>query len=53
MWCFNKHQWASEDPPTPADQGQVRALFEQARTAFRRAVPGSATFGPAPRGRAS
>jgi hypothetical protein len=45
--------WDSEDPPTPADQAQVRALFEQARTAFRRAVPGSATSGPAARGRAS
>jgi hypothetical protein len=45
--------WASEDPPTPADQGQVRELFEQARAAFRRALTGSATSGPAPRGRAS
>ena len=46
--------WDSEDPPTPADEGQVRELFEQARAAFRRAVSGSAaSAGPAPRGRAS
>ena len=46
--------WYSEHPPTPADEGQVREIFEQARAAFRRAVSGSATSGgPAPRGRAS
>jgi len=40
--------WYSEHPPTPADEGQVRELFEQARAAFRRAVSGSAaSAGPA------
>jgi exosortase/archaeosortase family protein len=42
--------WYSEHPPTPADEGQVREIFEQARAAFRRAVSGSAaSAGPARR----
>ena len=42
--------WYSGDPPTPADEGQVRELFEQARAAFRRAVSGRrCAAGPARR----
>jgi exosortase/archaeosortase family protein len=37
--------WESEEPPTPADQVQVRELFERARAACRRHNPGIARSG--------
>jgi exosortase len=46
--------WESEEPPTPADENQVRELFERARDAFRRhTLRGAKAGSQAPEKRAS